>query len=374
MSSTLASPQPAASLRRYLARLWDDPESRSVLIGLLGMLLVHLLLWVVAPYLLRSEPIHAKLRPAATARQFNIEIAPDAFVKPPPPKPPPMKFVETNPNAPENVPDKTNNFSSQNQQVAQEKPTPDGKSDRPALEGQKDIHSTQIVDGRLAKPTPPEPAPEPVPEKATQQQLVTSVKQEQNPLPGFEKKQSEDASSFGSNVAKFPENAKPIPEKIDGAKHVPLIQGAQAMQPQIDRNRPRPRPQIVSTPVNTRPSIFEENKIGTSNVGIIGIDAKWSNYGQYLRKMIDTVQIQWENILIESKVYPRSGTQVTVKFRLDKEGKIPEIISVEGTAGNQAEKACTSAITLRAPYGPWTDDMIALLGESQEMTFAFYYQ
>ena len=32
------------------------------------------------------------------------------------------------------------------------------------------------------------------------------------------------------------------------------------------------------------------------------------------------------------------------------------------------------AITDRAPYGPWTDDMIAMLGKQQEMTFTFYYQ
>jgi hypothetical protein len=33
-----------------------------------------------------------------------------------------------------------------------------------------------------------------------------------------------------------------------------------------------------------------------------------------------------------------------------------------------------SAITKPAPYGPWTDDMKAVLGEQQEMTFTFYYQ
>jgi len=37
-------------------------------------------------------------------------------------------------------------------------------------------------------------------------------------------------------------------------------------------------------------------------------------------------------------------------------------------------RACVSAITTRAPYGDWTDDMIAVLGSEQEMTFSFYYQ
>jgi len=33
-----------------------------------------------------------------------------------------------------------------------------------------------------------------------------------------------------------------------------------------------------------------------------------------------------------------------------------------------------SAITERAPYGEWSEDMIALLGKEQELTFTFHYQ
>jgi hypothetical protein len=130
----------------------------------------------------------------------------------------------------------------------------------------------------------------------------------------------------------------------------------------------------VDSQQQVRPAIFTENKLGTKNIGAIAYDAKWSNYGQYLQKMIETVQIQWERILTESRVYPTSGTSVKVVFRMNTEGRISQIVSVEGTAGNQAEKACASAITARAPYGPWTDDMIAVLGDSQELTFTFYYQ
>jgi hypothetical protein len=65
---------------------------------------------------------------------------------------------------------------------------------------------------------------------------------------------------------------------------------------------------------------------------------------------------------------------VVVKFRLDKGGSIAEIISVIPGNADQASRACVSAITARAPYGEWTDDMIQVLGESQELTFSFYYQ
>ena len=369
MNETFASPSPLESLRRTFVRLWEDRDSRSVLVGLAGMLLVHVLLYLLAPHWLANDKSASVIRPNSSSREFSIELAPDMFEKTA--KPPPMNFVEANPNAPDNVPDKTNNFAAQNQQVAQEKPSETNKSEKPALEGRTDIQSTQIVTGQLTQPIESTPAPAATeqPEKPAE----TAPKLEQIPLTGFEKTEGESESSFGSNIAKFAEGAKSAPEKVEGLKDVPLIQGATSSQPRIDPLRPRPRPQVVKQQ-QVRPAIFQENKFGTQNIGAIAYDAKWSNYGQYLQKMIETVQIQWERILIESRVYPPSGTSVKVVFRMNTEGRISQIVSVDGTAGNQAEKACTSAITARAPYGPWTDDMIAVLGDSQELTFTFFYQ
>jgi hypothetical protein len=373
MSQTIVEPPLSLTARRFFARMWNDPDSRSILIGLLGVVLVHLLLYLVGPHLLRADPSLAVRRPPAAPRQFSIDLAPDAFVqKVPPPQKLPPKFVETNPNAPDNVPDKTNNFAAQNQQVAQEKPTPQGKSDHPAIEGQKDIHSTQIVTGQLTKPvdqTPIPPAPV-VPPKATK---ITTTRPEENPLSGFEKKIGDDASGYGTNVAKLADDTKNIPQKVDGMKDAPLIEGATAMQPMIDPHRPRPRPQIVKQQ-QVRPAIFEDNKFGTSNIGNIAVDAKWSNYGVYLQKMIETVQTQWDRLLEDSHIYPPSGSIVTVKFVMNSEGKIAAVLNVDNRATEAAARACVNAITDRSPYGPWTEDMKAMLGEQQEMTFSFYYQ
>jgi hypothetical protein len=372
MNTTTATPPSLmGDFRRMMARLWADPESQSTMVGLLGVLIFYLLLWLFGPHLLDFHSVGSVVRPHASTQQFNIEIAPDTFTKPAP-KPPPFKFVETNPNAPENTPDKTTNFAERNQQVAQEKPTPDGKSDRPALEGKKDFASTQIVDGRLSKPIEQVEAVPPPVETRVAETTVTAPKLEQNPLPGTERKQGENIDSFGSNVAKFPENAKPIPEKIEGEKNVPLVEGATATTMAIDPQHPRPRPQVV-TQINTRPAIFAENKFGTDKIGNIAVDAKWSNYGVYLHRMIEAVQIQWEKLL-DAKTYPPSGSYVTVKFILDSKGNIAKIVEVDNHSSEQGERACASAITDRASFGPWTDDMIALLGEQQEMTFTFYYQ
>jgi hypothetical protein len=354
-------------------RAWADPESRSTTVGVAAVIVYVLFVWLVGPRLFPTVPVVFTAPPVEASKQFSIEMAPDAFIAQPPPKPPePFKFVEANPNAPDQAPDKTTNFSFMNQQVAQEKPTPNGKSDRPAMEGKKDFESTQIVTGQLSKPVEHVEA---TPPSESQQEVVTKApRPEINPLSGFEKKQGDDANAYGSNIAKIPATSSSLQQAQAGVKNAPMTDDAVADQPAIDPKKPRARPSIV-TQQQVRPAIFAENKFGTSNIGNIAVDAKWSSYGAYLQKMLETVQVQWERILIESRTYPPSGTSVTVKFVLEgSEGKIARIISVDGTAGDTGARTCVSGITDRAPYGAWTDDMKAVLGEKQEMTFTFYYQ
>ena len=211
------------------------------------------------------------------------------------------------------------------------------------------------------------------PRRSAQEPTEAAPKLEQIPVSGFEKTEGEAENSYGSNIAKFAEGAEAVPEKVEGQKDVPLIEGATTTQPRIDPKQPRPRPVVVRQQ-NVRPAIFTENKIGTKNIGAIAYDAKWSNYGQYLQKMIEAVQIQFDRANIESRIAQISGTHVKVVFRMNNQGAISQIVSVDGTGGNQAQNIAITSITRRAPYGPWTEDMIAVLGDSQELTFTFYYQ
>ena len=146
------------------------------------MILIHVLLWLISPHVLRMDHIPTAVRPHATSREFNIELDPETLTKAQEKQKDPFKFVETNPEAPENIPDKTNNFAAQNQQAAQEKPTPDGKSDRPATEGKKDFESNQIVSGRLIQPMERvEAAPPPVEAPPVETPPVTAPRAEQTP-------------------------------------------------------------------------------------------------------------------------------------------------------------------------------------------------
>ena len=375
MSHSIANPTATTSLRRFCARIWSDPESRSTAIGVAGVILIHLLLWLVSPHLLTLEHVPGAVRPHATPREFNIELDPETLTQAQEKQKDPFKFVETNPEAPENIPDKTENFAAQNQQAAQEKPAAETKSDRAATDGKKDFESNQIVSGRLLEPierveTPPPP---PVVAPPVESPPVPTPRAEQTPLAGEEKFEGDNQTGVGGNIAKRLPNSQPVPERVEGVRDAVQNPAATSMQPAIDPLRPRPRPQVVRQQ-QVRPAILAENKFGTKNVGLTGIDAKWSNYGAYLQRMIDTVQIQWERLILSMSAMPAGGSTVTVKFIMGDEGQITSIVNVDSTASETGSRACVSAITDRAPYGPWTDDMKAVLGSQQEMTFTFYYQ
>jgi len=371
MNPTLEPPQ-VPPVPRYVQffRLSEDMDTRAVQIGVLGTILIHLLLLLLAPRFLQVQLPEGKARAHALPQTFSIQLAPDTFKPAPAPKlPPKMKFVEANPNAPENIPDKTDNVSFMNQQVAQEKPTPNGKSEMPALQGRKDIQSTQIVDGRLAKPEEIMP---PAPPVQTMPPSKAAPRREQNPLAGDEKQKGDDVDGFGSNYSKVTDNARPIPDEIKGLKDAPMVNGATSMLPQIDPNHPQPRRTLQQQHV--RPAIFADNEFGTSNIGPTALNAKWSNYGVYMQRLIETVQLSWDHILEQSGIYPSPGTMVSVTFVLNSKGEIARIVSHKPEDSAPAIDACVSAITAPAPYGPWTDDMTSVLGTEQEMTFTFLYQ
>jgi hypothetical protein len=371
MSPPLEEP-PVRPRNRILLpfRLSENSDTRAVQIGILGTILLHLIILLLAPRLLQSPYSPSKAPQRAIPRTFSIEIAPDAFAPKAQPKPPsPLKYVEANPNAPDNVPDKTNNFSFMNQQVAQEKPTPNGKSEAPALQGRKDFQNNQIVSGELSKPEPPSPPAVP------EQKLPPSPaapRRLQNPLSGDETQKGTNVNGYGSDHSKVLDNPQPVPDEVKGIRNAPLVDGATAWMPQVDPRHPQPRRTLQQQHV--RPAIFSDNQFGTANIGPIAINAKWSNYGVYLQRLIEEVQVSWDKILDQSQINASPGTVVFVTFHLNSKGEVTGMISHKADSEGPHVEACISAITTPAPFGPWTDDMIAMLGTEQEMTFGFYYQ
>ncbi|MEI6862451.1 MAG: hypothetical protein WCL04_09400, partial [Verrucomicrobiota bacterium] len=365
---------PPVSRRRTLA----GTERRAIEIGVAGTVLVHLLLFMLVQRLHWPEaPAAGAVDPADSgATAFDIQLAPDEFPLPlvpvpVPPPPAPTKFVEANPAAPDNTPDQTNNFAAQNQQAAQTLPTPDGKSDTPAVKGDPARPSTAIVSGELADPRPlPRVAPSPPPTPVNEQQ---PARRPQTPLPGTEQAQGETPAAIGTGVAAPGPNTAADQNRVDGQPGATADTGFTIGLPvQIDPQHPQPRPQLTTTAVRARPSPLVNNFTGTNRTGITAYDAKWNRYGEYLQRLIDAVAAQWHRILEQSSLSPEAGTRVQIVFRLNARGEVAKIISIGGNGNAGAQEACVSGITVPAPYGPWSADMVALLGESQDLTFTFY--
>ena len=122
---------------------------------------------------------------------------------------------------------------------------------------------------------------------------------------GDAQKASLEKLASGSRINRASDDAAglAISEKIEGVKDAKEFEGATSIAPAIDPKRPRARPQVVKQQ-QVRPAILAENKFGTTNIGNIAVDARWSEYGAYLQRMIDTVQIQWERLILQQSANP----------------------------------------------------------------------
>lgn len=363
----LSEPSSAAAAARALR----DPQNRSIEIGIVCTLLFHLLLVFVAPRL-PVELLHSGLTVPAGAsagRDFNIELAPE--IAAPARVADPFRFVETNPDGPENEPDQTANFSNRNQQSAQPVPATERDAEnRPSVEGQDAIRNdTAIVSGDRSEPQPGGPVTITLRADATPAEAAQAARPEEVPLSGTEKYQGESPEEIGSNISdvKSPTTgAEAYVEGIRGAQGRAAT-GAEAAE--ATPRQPAPRPRVS----HARPTILSNRVTGTYNVGPIGIDAKWSEFGDYLNELIDIVDSQWRRLLNEQSVRPPAGTHAIITFKLSARGEI-EIVSVEETCGRHGTYVSLSAIRDRQPYRKWTAPMVAVLGESQTLTFAFYFR
>jgi hypothetical protein len=369
-----AQPSQTSPKWRSARSCWSsNPDVRAVQIGVVATIAVHVLLLILAPRIERfidaDSPVSSSSDDWAS-REFQIELAPQEPVPAEPLRPP--QFVEANPNAPDNVPDKTDNVAAQNQQVAQEIPTPGGKTDAPASKGDPKTDSTAIVSGMQVEPQPPAARPSPPAEQETPEQKA--ARKEQVPLSGTEKFEGDSADGVGSNVGKPAPNATAVPERVEGLPDAKNDTGERVgLYYKVDAKKPQTRPTLAPNVVKARPSPLANREFGTENIGAVAYNAKWSAYGEYMQKFIESVDIQWQRILQQSNVYPVAGTSVVVVFRMDSKGEISEIVNVDSTGGRAVKDACVSAIVARAPYGVWPDDMVGVLGDSQEITFTFHY-
>ncbi len=353
----------------------EDSYRRAITIGIICTILFHVMLFCLAPLLPieRFGGDHANLAAIAARKNksFDFQLEP---MPPPPAKPDPLKFVETNPDAPANEPDKTSNFSNRNQQSAQTEAAKEKDAEnRPSTKGRDDIKdSNAVVSGDHAQPqqgaaVTPNSAKTP----DDQSQQAQQARAEQIPLNGFEKVEGKSPDGVGSNVSQNPAPSNDATQLIEGAKGAKNTEGGMIASTQQTHAQPKPRPRLTAV----RSTVLADRPAGTQNVGILGQDARWSEYGDYLNELIEIVDAEWHGIVDPSTIHVKPGTHVTVTCRLNAKGEITvQTIEKDPPDADQAVVSqCTSGITNRSPYRKWTEQMVAVLGQEQTLVIGFYY-
>ncbi len=276
-------------------------------------------------------------------------------------------FSLTNPEVPSNPPDEARYFSDRDQQAAQEVAAEEGDPGTPEIEGEEPEETQNIVAGES------EMTPEEMAEMAESGPPVLAEMPESRPIPGFAEVENEEGS--GPAVT---EEAEPLPEEVTIG--VPLEGEAEVLE-EMARNeeaapaeeaRPSPRPRPTLPRLSPNPVGRREG--AAPRIGDVAVDAKFSEYGDYIARMLDVIVRQWHLLAWEALGSGESGTLVAVSFRIDSEGAVDNVEVLQSTASLTATLICQDAIASRQPYGPWTRDMKEVLGEEQTVRIRFFYR
>jgi hypothetical protein len=344
-------------------------RTRSLGIGVVGTLLAHLLLIFAVPdelwAPLGAEP---RERPRRPPLEIILQEEPEPIREP--------RYVTTNPDAPDNEPDETDAFSARNQQAANPEPAPQLSPDlSPARPGETETPFDQFISGSVQPPelevvqAPPQEQP-PAPE---QQMQPESRPAEQIPMAGVEPSEGADTEGarFGSSdpsPLSQPTAERVEGERLDSTDQRPLAIATNPMQPQERRPAPQPRPRLPQA----LPSPVRQQIAGVNRVGAIGVDARFSQFGEYMERLREAVQMRWETVL-SGRAVPMERSFVALRFTLTREGDVRDLHIVDTNAHVLGIWACQSAISDPAPYGLWTEEMVKVLGEEQVITFTFHY-
>ncbi len=353
---------------------WRDSGPRAVALGI--SLLVNFLAY--------QQLQHVDISYAeASSGNWEREVE---YAVEEPPVPEESRYVETNPNVPTNIPDETENFASRDQQAAQEEPSTLGPDMTPFLDGEED-DSPKIVDGDM----PSEPIPFSVVtgmDTPAQSDLMAAMPLPTPPpsAPDFIDQTPVSDEGIGSYLNPGL-NVEPVDESSDNrvieVTLNPIVTGEDTerqarddttSQPLPDSGPqvPLPRPQVK---MDVLPGPVMRSLGAVPGLGSIAIDAKFSEFGEYLDRIYEIIGTQW--LLLASQVRRgsvRTSSRVIVDFVLTSDGTLRTIEIAYSSAGQASTLICKDAVQSRAPFNDWTEEMIDSLGEEQPIRVTFIYR
>lgn len=362
------------------------------MLAVVGSVLSHILLYLFIPetlMIMASDP------PERTWQEFDIILAEE--------EPEIMKqFVPVNKDDIPNAPDETENFASQDAQAKNTEIPEELNEDTPFIEGESEEFNN-LVQGQPIQVPPSPPVP---PSQAS----TTPPQQQQNPtLPQIRINRPLGEDAIDQEQAKTPvaledealdeDSPRSLPEipdlqedaeaeelvetedesledtiRLDQGMvqdQVPLTPPEEA-SPEPSEDQPARLPQPRVRYANTGP--LKHHMAGVSQLAQMAqYSAEFSEYGDYLERMFETIEIEWHNLLNQQRLAERRS-RVSIAFFINEAGEIEDWEIVTATSSLQAQVVCAAAINNRAPFGEWSGEMKSTLKDPERIivNFLFY--
>ena len=374
MSEILIEPLPTNPFTLY------DRESRWVtLLAFLATLFVHLGVILVVPEELMPRNQGDTDEVQKEVKTYEISLV----------NPAEARFVEASPEAPENEPDRRDQYSYRAQQAADNSPLSDA-ANKPKVDGEED--SQKILHGSLEQAPPLEPGVyTPVARPGEDDGVqggklgapnVLVLPHLAKPLPAPNFIQQDPASALGPGsrvdflgeapeVIEAPDPDAPIdvyrPQSmVEQTQKVGDGKGGSLEAQPVPRARPRLAPELITGPVM-------RSHASASRRGSLAIDATFSEFGEYEQQFYAAVQTGWYQE-IEFFQPIDTSTRVQVRFTLYADGRVDKVKAVQTNASEIATFICETAITKRSPFRPRTKEMGHVFGQQRTLDVVFHYR
>lgn len=243
--------------------------------------------------------------------------------------PPKLRYAETNSAANQAVPKAADFVSSRNQTAAQ--PVPEKKPTRSTLpKSTGESKTVKVAQGKPRSIEVSEAAPTPEPA-----------------------------------VAMAPKTAGSAPGAAAATQSKPAVEAAPKP---VNPDRPRAMAAAGTT------GLLLRNPVGVNRAGTVAISARFSNYGDYMQRMMEAIQSGWWDIIERSRFQSVSSGSVLIRFKLHRDGTVTDAQILNSDVQRIMALACKDAVMAPAPYDAWRTDMVALYGEDDIVTIHFIYR
>ena len=361
--------------------------------AIIGSFLAHVLLYLFIPetlMIMASDP-----EPQAW-QEFDIILAeeePEIV----------QQYVPVNKDDIPNAPDETENFASQDAQAKNTELREELNEDTPFIEGESEEFNNLVQGQPIQLPPtpfiPPSQAsnsqPQPQQNQSLPQIRINSPtgddqlteQRARTPVALEDEALDEDSPRSMPEIPELPEDeeAEEVVDSEDDALEDRLridegvVQEERPLTPPVDPSpepNPEDRPARLPQPrvkyANTGP--LKHHMAGVSQIAQMAqYSAEFSEYGDYLERMFETIEIEWHNLLNQQRLAEKRS-RVSIAFFINEYGEIEDWEIVSATSSLQAQVICAAAINNRAPFGDWTAEMRSTLEDPERIivNFLFY--